>query len=122
MPQRRFILPVLVALTLLSAVLIAPHHAARATDNLCLDTPYGPGCTAGLPTVQYQLLLDEMLLHPEPNVRPLAANMDEIARFAFRRIVGGTATIYDAPGGNAVGAIDDGFNYVSVSGQQGDWI
>jgi hypothetical protein len=68
------------------------------------------------------MLLDEMLLHPEPDVRPLAPNMEEIARFAFRRIVGGEATIYDAPGGNPVGSIAEGFTYVTVAGQQGDWI
>jgi hypothetical protein len=97
-------------------------HASGPDRSICLSNPFGPGCTAGLPSVEYQMLLDEMLLHPEPDVRPLAPNMEEIAKFAFRRIVGGEATIYDAPGGNPVGTIAQGFNYVTVTGQQGDWI
>jgi hypothetical protein len=106
-------------------VLIVPAPIANATgpgSAACLSDPYGPGCTAGLPSVEYQMLLDQMLLHPAPDVRPLAPNMEEISKFAFRRIVGGEATIYDAPGGNPIGTIAKGFNYVSVTGQQGDWI
>ena len=123
MHHRRFFITA--TLLMLSVSLLVPAGLAHATGpdgSVCLSDPFVAGCTAGLPSVEYQLLLDEMLLHPHPNVRPLAPNMDEIARFAFRKIVGGSATIYDAPGGNPVGTIDDGFNYVSVTGAQGDWI
>lgn len=123
--HRRLIMTILLSLSLLGAGLAAAVDRAAAAgpnDLACLSEPYGPGCTAGLPTVSYQMLLDEMLLHPEPNVRPIPPNMDEIARFAFRKIVGGSATIYDAPGGNPIGSIDQGFNYVTVTGAQGDWI
>jgi len=116
---------IVVTLSLLGLVALAPISAVNASGPehaACLSDPYGPGCTAGLPTVEYQLLLDEMLLHPHPDVRPLAPNMQEIARFAFRRIVGGAATIYDAPGGNPIGQIAEGFNYVTVTGVQGDWV
>jgi len=109
--------------TLLLVLSLFPVSTARAADReTCLKEPNGPGCTAGLPTVEYQMLLDEMLLHPHPDVRPLAVDMDEIARFAFRKIVGGAATLYDAPGGNPVGEIPQGFTYVTVSGAQGDWL
>jgi hypothetical protein len=120
MPRRCLILTLIVV-----SLLVGPAATAGAVgpdNSLCLSDPFGAGCTSGLPSVKYQMLLDEMLLHPEPNVRPLAPNMEEIARFAFRKIVGGSATIYDAPGGNPIGSIDEGFNYVTVSGQQGDWI
>jgi len=101
----------------------SPHAQAAGPDRAaCLSDPFGPGCTAGLPSVEYQLLLDEMLLHPHPDVRPLAVNVQEIAKFAFMKIIGGAATIYDAPGGNPIGSIDPGFTYVTVSGRQGDWI
>jgi hypothetical protein len=49
--------------------------ASGPDGRMCLSDPFGPGCTAGLPSVEYQMLLDEMLLHPEPDVRPLAPNM-----------------------------------------------
>jgi hypothetical protein len=97
-------------------------RAAGPDRAACLQSPFGPGCTAGLPSVEYQMLLDEMLLHPSPNVRQVPVDEDELLRFAFRKIVGGAATIYDAPDGNPVGTIDEGFNYVTVTDTQGDWI
>lgn len=120
MSRRSLIFSLVIIWTLASLAGVAAADPNSSTA--CLSDPFGAGCTAGLPSVQYQLLLDEMLLHPEPNVRPLAPNIEEIARFAFRKIVGGAATIYDAPGGNPIGTIDDGFNFVSVTGAEGDWI
>lgn len=122
MPHRRLIVVTLSLLGLVALAPISAVHASGPEHAVCLSDPYGPGCTAGLPTVEYQLLLDEMLLHPHPDVRPLAPNMQEIARFAFRRVVGGAATIYDAPGGNPIGQIAEGFNYVTVTSVQGDWV
>ncbi len=120
--HRRSLITILVLITAALGLLPGTAGAAGPDRAACLSSPNGPGCTSGLPSVEYQMLLDEMLLHPQPNVRPLAPNIDEIARFAFRKIVGGSATIYDSPGGNAIGSIDAGFNYVSVTGAQGDWI
>lgn len=126
MHRRRLIFTaVIITLAALNFALPSSEGTARATGvdpAYCLSDPFGAGCTSGLPSVQYQMLLDEMLLHPHPDVRPLAPNMEEIARFAFRKIVGGAATIYDAPNGNPIGAIDKGFNYVSIGKQQGDWV
>ena len=105
MPARRLTLALLLLIT---AALALPSNAARAagpTRADCLAGPNNPGCTAGLPSVEYQMLLDEMLLHPEPNVRPLAVNQDELSRFAFRKIVGGAATIYNGPGGEPIGQV-----------------
>lgn len=123
MQRRTFIIPVLLAVLLsISGGWASVAQAAAPDRAACLNDPFGPGCTAGLPSVEYQLLLDEMLLHPHPDVRPLAVNYDEIAKFAFMKITGGAATIYDSPGGNPVGGIGEGFTYVTVSGRQGDWI
>lgn len=99
---------------------------AEGEDNMsaqCLSTPNEGGCQAGLPVTKYQMLLDEMLLRPEPNVRPLPINEAEISRFAFRRLVnpGGTV-IYSGPNGQVTGTLAAGFNYVSVEGRDGDWI
>jgi hypothetical protein len=110
---------------LLALGLILPAGAAgaaRADRAACLSNPFGPGCAAGLPSIEYQLLLDEMLLHPQPDVRPLAPNRSEISRFAFRRIVGGAATFYDAPGGNPIGQIAEGFTFITATSTQGDWV
>ena len=112
---------ILLAMVLM-VVIVQPGEASGPDRTACLNDPFGAGCNSGLPSVEYQMLLDEMLLHPHPDVRPLPANMEEIAQFGFRKIVGGAAAIYDAPGGNAVGSIAEGFNYVTVTSVQGDWI
>jgi len=119
MLRRRLLIPALLALTLIAPL---TADAAGPDGAACAADPNGAGCVAGLPSAEYQLLLDEMLLHPAPAVRPLEPNMDEVNRFAFRKIVGGAATIYDAPNGNPIGSIDQGFTYVTVERQEGDWI
>jgi hypothetical protein len=98
---------------------------AIAQENLtdCLATPNENGCRAGLPAARYQMLLDEMTLHPEPNVRPLPPNEVELGRYAFRKLTNPAGTTYyDAPGGNPAGTIDPGFNFVSVISHQDGWI
>ncbi|MBN2303362.1 MAG: L,D-transpeptidase [Anaerolineae bacterium] len=120
--RRCLIILTLLSLSLSAGLVMAAGPGAGPNPNPCIQNPNGPGCTAGLPSVEYQLLLDEMLLHPHPAVRPLPPNIEEIAKFAFMKIIGGAVTVYDAPGGNAVGGIDEGFTYVTVSGRQGDWV
>lgn len=92
-------------------------------NTTCLATPNANGCRAGLPASHYQILLDQMLLHPEPNVRPLPANERELSRFAFRKLINPNGTtIHDGPGGAAIGVLDAGFNFVTVTNIQGEWV
>lgn len=116
-----FIIP-LILLSLVAAAAPGRAQAAGPDRATCLQDPSQAGCTAGLPSVEYNLLLDEMLLHPTPSARPITVNEDELSRFAFRKIVGGAITIHDAPNGNPIGTLDEGFNYVTVNQQQGDWV
>ncbi len=103
-------------------------HADADTETYdpstqCRLTPNENGCQAGLPTAHYQMLLDEMMMHPEPDVRPLAVNEAELNRYAFRRLSSEAGTtLFNAPGGQAVGGIDPGFNYVSVVSYQEGWV
>src|SRR5947209_2663698 len=76
--------------TLLMAQIATVQTRASASENLCLSED-APGCTFGLPTFQYQLLLSEMMAHPTPNVRPLQVDESELGRSDLMRIVGGTA-------------------------------
>ena len=98
-------------------------HVARAegSGNVCLVAD-APGCSYGMPTFQYQLLLGEMAAHPAPDVRPLEVDLTELGQSNYNRVIGGSAPVYDAPEGKQVGVIDAGFNYVNVISRKGDWI
>ncbi len=110
-----------VLVALLTQVLTA-WDTARADDkNKSCLMPGTTGCTFGLPTFQYQLLLGEMMAHPTPNVRQLGVDDNELGRSTYYRVVGGSAPLYDAPYGTAVDVIDAGFGYVSVRRRLGDW-
>jgi hypothetical protein len=102
-----------------------PSTPVEANDlnTFCLDQPSGPGCQAGLPQVEYQLLLDEMMMHPKPKVRPIPVNMETINRYAYRRLTdpNGTTT-YSSPGGAPSGGVDPGFTYVTVYALQDGWV
>jgi hypothetical protein len=86
----------------------------------CL-TPGTPGCTNGLPSIQYALLLTQMIAHPVPNVREIEINSREVRRYSFYRVNKAGSTLYNAPGGSPVDTIDPGFNFVGIRQRQGDW-
>ncbi|NJL95043.1 MAG: L,D-transpeptidase [Anaerolineae bacterium] len=122
--QRRLVI-VFCVMVLLGSFAVPSVLAQGETADVagCLATPNGNGCQAGLPLARYQMLLDEMLMHPQPDVRPLPVNMVELSRFAFRRLVTGGATpIYNGPNGATVGSIAPGFNYITVHSTQAGWV
>ena len=96
---RWFVLAIVPIISLISSISTAP---ARADDNACLRRE-ASGCTNGLPTFQYQLLLGEMAAHPTPNVRPISVDDTEIGRVNYFRVVGGVQPLFDAPDGHVVG-------------------
>lgn len=101
----------------------AQDDTASNTLTGCLATPNENGCRAGLPAARYQMRLDEMLLHPTPNVWPLPLNENEMKRYAFRKLTNPNGTTYfDAPNGNPIGTIAPGFNFVTVHGYQDGWV
>lgn len=114
------------SLTLLLAALIFSatlfnSNTAHATELDCsaLDSP---GCAFGLPTFQYQLLMNDMMAHPKPNVRELQTDPAELGKFGFYKLVGGATPLYNSPGGAQIETLDAGFNYVTVISKQGDWM
>ena len=120
--MKKFLNIFLVSTTVLGAIAIFSPVAPASAEG-CLQTPNSNGCRAGLPVLQYQQLLDEMVLFQEPDVRPLPTNESEVRRFAFRRLVSQTGTaIYDGPNGNQVGFLEAGFNYVTVGQTAEGWV
>lgn len=108
---------------IVSLVLPIFPQSKRAEAASCLNGPNEPGCWAGLPVVEYQRLLDEMLLYPEPDVRQLPPNDRELKRFNFRRLINPNGTaIYNAPNGAQVNFIAPGFNYVSIINETTGWV
>ncbi len=59
--------------------------------------------------------------YPEPNITQLYAN-DNLVNDRIYRRVEGSMQIHDAPNGNITGAIDAGFNFITVYSTQGDWV
>lgn len=73
------------------------------------------GCdpTTGLPA-------DVLAAYPEPNVNPLPIDDSLLYDRIYRKLPGATQ-IYDAPGGNLVQTMGQGFSYITVKSVQGDW-
>lgn len=109
----------LCALLMIASSLFAGQFAARAADSCTTATE--AGCSFGLPTFQYQLLLSQMLAHPSPNVRQLQTDPDELNQYSFNRLVGGATPLYSSPGGPQIDTLDAGFNYVTILNRQGDY-
>lgn len=104
------------------AVVWANEPLTLAIED-CLSTPNSDGCRAGLPAAHYQILLDEMLMMPEPPVQHLPLNDREMTRYAYRRLTNPAGTtIYNAPNGAPVGGIDAGFTYVTVYELRDGWV
>ena len=118
----RFSLAALVALPLLTAPLGIASLSVQAQSSDPCPAADSAGCSFGLPTFSYQTLLAQMLAHPTPNVRTLQVDENEITQYSFDRLVGGATPMYDGPGGNQVGSMDAGFNFVTVMARQGDYV
>src|SRR5258707_1821384 len=109
----------LITLLTLTSGFLVPHAAAQGNACLAADVP---GCSYGLPTFQYEMLLGPMAANPVPNVQPVEVDENELGINNTYRVVGGTAPIYDGPDGNPAGAIDPGFYPINVMSRKGDWV
>jgi len=112
----------LVLVALISAAFVAnPVNAEGPADaNPCLVASTA-GCSYGLPTVQYELLLTQMMAHPSPDVREIDIDPREVKQYNYYKINKDGTAVYNAPGGAQVGSIDPGFNFVNPIQFQGDW-
>lgn len=112
--MKRFVL-----LVLISALF--PTFSYAEAD--CLATPYSEDCYGGLPIGQYYNLLDEMVMHPAPDVEPLEVNTEEVYRYAFRSLnQNGGVPLFDAPNGSQIGVMSEGFTYVTTMGYEAGWV
>jgi hypothetical protein len=109
-------------LLLIVLVGMTPLRAEADNQLMCITIRPKPGCSFGLPTFQYEILLGQMTAHPVPNVRPLDVDVAALGHSDLPRVIGGNTALYDAPNGKFTGFYDVGFQHIRVGQQQGDWI
>src|SRR5258708_7558682 len=90
---------------------------AQGNVNPCPSAD-SPGCTNGLPSDAYQKLLDDMKANPAPDVSPVPEDKHDVWSYSFWKVLPDT-DLFDAPNGNVVSKMDNGFNFVGIYKQSG---
>lgn len=89
-----------------AAVAAAPEGTSPQIPENCLaDT--------GMSAIELRAAEAAMRAHPYPDVETVPYNEEVVWTRAYRRMVG-HVVILDAPGGNPIGELDAGYNYVTV--------
>lgn len=127
--QRNVAIIVVVVIALALQVLPATAFPGDRSDETCAariaaaiaatpegETPVLPNdCTpdTGMSAIELRAAEAEMQAHPVPDVVQVPYNEDVVWTRAYRRMIG-HVIIYDAPGGNPIGELDAGYNYVTI--------
>lgn len=103
--------------SVLGLIVVVMWAAAPAAAQAEVDCDAAQGCvevaSAGLSAAQ-------IAAYPTPAVEQLYAVDNLIYDRRYQR-VSGPVEIFDAPGGNVVSALDQGFTYVTTQGAQDEW-
>jgi len=99
---------VLFLIALASSVLFV-----SATENCEEDTD---NCD----TSDFGISAEDIAKHPEPNVETLDFNEDLIYDRWYKQ-VNGTVNVHDAPNGNIIRTIDEGFNFITALEEVDGW-
>ncbi len=91
---------VVIGLLVLTSFTMPSGTQAKAADDPCTD--------AGSSACQAAMQAD-----PAPAVTEIAINADELNAYTFFHVLANTS-IYDAPNGNVIGQMANGFNFVAV--------
>ena len=111
--KRRLLL--LLTFTLSLVPFVAPAHAVENLQSACAGitadnlTP-GPEC------------LRVMESFPEPVVTPVQQDGYTLSNYAFWEVTAESPPLYDAPGGNIIGQMPPGFNFVHATESVDGWI
>jgi hypothetical protein len=117
--MRFYKLPIYLALLL---SLLGTVQAQESTAEKCLEQPQSAGCQAGLPSSEYEKLLEEIEEHPQPDAEQLPTDEDEVYKFAFRQLNENGTTVYDGPNGQVIGSIPAGDAFTTTMDRAEDWI
>ena len=85
-----------------------------------LDTPSPAGSPASLSPIELRAANAAAASGQAVKVIPLETNLGEYQFIDYWRLIDGPVPVYDAPNGNPIGAIEPGFNFVSVMAWEGN--
>lgn len=130
----------LVAISLVAPLLIAPQtatafpgdredeHCEQLVEEALLALDAGqevaePDCinALGMTAMQMRAARAQMALYPAPNIRQIPVNEEILYQRRYRRVVG-DVEIYDAPNGNVVSTIAQGYNFVTIGAVLDGWV
>lgn len=116
--MKRLGLVLIVLLSLSANVLLAQDGNA---DGIPLFAKEICAYKAGIPVSQN--CLDLMTEYPKPNLEFIEQDRATLSIYSFWKVGPGEVTKFDAPGGNAVGAIPAGFNFINaIDTNVADWL
>jgi hypothetical protein len=79
-------------------------------------------CDGALPQTEIaEDCLDMMTAFPAPTVIPVPQDTITLDNYAFWHVTGDNPNVFDAPGGNVVRQMGEGFNFVRVIGSAEGW-
>lgn len=99
------------------ALIWAVGATATFADDTVVDT-----CSVGVDCEDDDLgvSLEEIELHPSPAVQQIYADDSILFDRRYRRVTAATQ-FFDAPNGSPTDALDSGFNFVTLTNEEGGW-
>ena len=96
-------------------------NACKSDSNAEITAIENCGPQLGVYGLEARALNAEMTANPAPNLTPIPINEKELYQKSFRKVTKAT-NIYDGPGGNVIGHMDAGFEYVNAGTEQNGFV
>lgn len=97
-------------------LIVLGSFVARAQESVIETCSIGVDCE----DENLGLTLEEIERHPSPAVQQIYADDSVVFDRRYRRVVAATQ-FFDAPGGTPTDALDAGFNFVTITNEEGGW-
>lgn len=92
-----------------------PETCRTGTDEGCVEE------VAQLSPIELRAISAEITAHPTPDVTPIPVDESLLYNRSYQRVMQ-EVTIYDAPNGNPIGALDPGFNFFTTLNRVDNWV
>ena len=99
------------------AILLLMARAGLAQSGPCTSN-----CVemADLPPGGYGLSAEAITAYQPPQLGQLTVNPNLLHDRRYQQVIG-QMTVHDAPGGNVIRTLSEGFNFVTINRQEGEW-